>query len=131
MPALPAPPARLRWAVLPLLASLAACGGGDAAEPDTGRAAPSALTPVPQVEVAGCVVDEHHALLPGRPVQVLDMYGRVLGVAVSDRHGEFTLRVPGRQWLTIVLQPEGSDLLQARAGDAEVWLTSCLIDTGA
>ena len=100
--------------------ALAACGGGveDRAEtPSVAsvNAAHRATEPLAAtVTVAGCVLDRHYIPTIGTPVRALAADGRLLGNALSDAQGRFTLRPPapigGSEVMLQIDRPQGKSL---------------------
>ena len=133
-------------AAIALGLSAAACGGGggeEAAERSSGpraKAAHAVAAPVSapvSVMVEGCVLDRHYIPTTGTPVRALSADGRLLGNALSDGQGRFTLRVPahttggeGSEVMPQIDRPQGESL-PLRLGAASTTRANCLLDDQA
>lgn len=116
---------------LAICLATAACGGGGD-EPGTAPVDASAQArPLSWVTVQGCVVDRHYIPATGTPVRVLAADGRLLGNALSDAQGRFTLRLPSHgDVLLQVDRQEGESLPMRVDAQASTW-ERCLLDESA
>ena len=99
----------------------AACGGGgedSSAAPTDSSDKTAAVTnlvhmaaaPV-SVMVEGCVLDRFYIPTTGTPVRALAADGRLLGSALSNGQGRFTMRLPaGGELMLQVDRPQGESL---------------------
>ncbi|MBL8343298.1 MAG: hypothetical protein JNL30_17660 [Rubrivivax sp.] len=137
-----------RLSAIALGLAAAACGGGGSEDAGVALSAPSAhaapgasaasmaaLAPAANSAVAavsvafeGCVLDRHYIPTTGTPVRALAADGRLLGNAISDDLGRFTLRLPAGGEVTLqVDRPQGESLAQ-RVGAAASKAQACLLD---
>lgn len=128
--------------VLALGLATAACGGGGddtavalAAEPSA-AAAPAAkaagkaseiAVPV-SVMVEGCVLDRFYVPTTGTPVRALAADGRLLGHALSDGQGRFTLRLPARSDVTLQIDRPQGESRPTRVEATASTQAACLLD---
>jgi hypothetical protein len=108
------------------LVLLTACGGGDdrAAE-TTSFASAHAPSPVAQVRLEGCVLDDHD-----RPqaegVHAFGADGRLLATATSRADGVFVMTVPAGQALSVGLDAPGHEALSLTTTDGNLSVSACL-----
>jgi hypothetical protein len=112
--------------------ALAACGGGSGID-DIGlpqvQAAVAKTDALPaMVKLEGCVVDEHFIPRTGTPVRLLSADGRLLGNAISDRYGVFSMKAPARQLLSINVDKEGGEKLLVPTAQGDLAVGMCLVD---
>jgi hypothetical protein len=115
--------------------ALAACGGGG--EGPTETASDSSVnaahdaTKALAVTVEGCVLDRYYIPTTGTPVRALSTDGRLLGSAVSDGQGRFTLRLPARSEVMLQIdRPHGESMPMRVDAKPSKWET-CLLDETA
>ena len=126
-----------------LLIALTGCGGGGetldvAAVPGVGPWATSAVSAVSatapaSLSVKGCVVDESFIPRTGTPVKLVSADGRLLGNAISDGNGAFTIRVHARGTMAVSVDKPGGerfDVTVPVAGESAS-LQGCLRDPDA
>ena len=118
-----------------LLIALTGCGGGGetldvAAIPGVGPWAASAPA---SLSVKGCVVDESFIPRTGTPVKLVSADGRLLGNAISDGNGTFTIRVHARGTMAVSVDKPGGErfdvTVPVAGGSASV--EGCLRDPDA
>lgn len=111
--------------------AVAACGGGKAASatsPQPPSSATVATVPEPPtVALEGCIVDKYFIPRFGT-VHALSDDSRVVGSAAAGEGGRFTLRVPARQAVTVVVYKPGGESERVVVGDAPVVMRGCLRD---
>ena len=120
-----------------LLIALTGCGGGGqtldvAAIPGVGAWAVSATAPA-SLSLKGCVVDESFIPRTGTPVKLVSADGRLLGNAISDGNGVFTIRVHARGTMAVSVDKPGGerfDVTVPVAGESAS-LQGCLRDPDA
>ncbi len=115
--------------------ALAACGGGG----EDGAGA-SVFSPTKaehhaterlSVMVEGCVLDGFYIPTTGTPVRALSADGRLLGSALSDGQGRFTLRLPAQSEVVLQIDlPQGESLPMRVGATPSKWGT-CLLDERA
>lgn len=106
---------------------LVACGGGA-----DNTAAPSSTSPaaVPAtVQLEGCVLGPGDQPRAGS-VQALGDDGRQLALANSNADGVFTMRVPAREQVHLVLEAAAHEPLVVLTGESQVSLGACLRHLG-
>lgn len=124
---------------------MAACGGGGA-DADTAavasgsssaQAASAAAAPAAHpaatlaVTVEGCVLDRFYVPTTGTPVRALAADGRLLGNALSDGQGRFTLRLPAHSAVLLqVDRPQGESHAMRTDAGSSTW-GKCLLDDQA
>ena len=118
------------------LATLSACGGGDAetALPVTLTTPPAAASNAAHfnsVLLEGCVVDEHYIPRTDTTVRATTGDGRLIGHATSDRHGLYMLLVPLQQTVSVTVDKTGGDVLVVRTGRSDLAVGTCLRDRNA
>jgi hypothetical protein len=112
---------------------LAGCGGGGD-EPLSLRVAPAAVTtpaPPPTVQLEGCVVDDYFQPRSQTPVRALGADGRLLGNAQSGPRGEFKLRLPAGQSVSLAVDRPDGEVLKVVSGLQSRVLATCLVDPSA
>lgn len=121
--------------VIALGLAMAACGGGveDGAEAPafSPASAEHHATERHAVMVEGCVLDRFYIPTTGTPVRALSADGRLLGHALSDGQGRFTLRLPVRSEVMLQIDlPQGESLPMRVGATPSTWRT-CLLDEQA
>jgi hypothetical protein len=116
-------------------ALLAACGGGDSDSdsvvPLVRPAASEAGASATSVRLEGCVVDEYFIPRTGTTVRVVSGDGRLIGHAISDRQGLFTLQVPAHQAVAVSIERVGGESLVVPTGRSDLSVGACLLDPHA
>jgi hypothetical protein len=123
----------------------AACGGGGE-DPTMSMAGSSAQATTPgaptaaaaqkaapsvSVFVEGCVLDRFYIPTTGTPVRALAADGRLLGGALSDGQGRFTLRLPARSEVTLQIDRPQGESLPVRVDADSSKSGACLLDERA
>lgn len=112
------------------LAAAACGGGGQDADVAPHRTAAQAAAPL-SVKVEGCVLDRHYIPTTGTPVRVLAADGRLLGQAISDGQGRFTLNLPAHSDVLLqVDRLQGESLPMRVNAQSSAW-DHCLLDEDA
>lgn len=97
---------------------LTGCGGGAVEEPVAATA---------HVRLDACVVDQHYVPHEGVPVRVVSADGRLLAHAQSGRMGEFSLQLPARTAVALVVDRDGGEWMQVPAQARDGVTESCLV----
>ncbi len=79
------------------------------------------------VRFEGCVVDETFLSSEDVPIRALDIDGRLLANARSDRRGLFALRVPVGIEMAVAVDRDGGDVLKVRGLDRDSTVPLCLV----
>jgi hypothetical protein len=61
------------------------------------------------------------------PIRALDIDGRLLANARSDRRGQFALRVPAGIEMAVTVDRDGGDVLKVRGLDRDSAMRLCLV----
>ena len=123
--------------VLAFAVLLAACGGGGEDQP-IALQAPSAavaalLPPLPSatVRLTGCVFDDSYRSRAGVAMRALAVDGRLLGNAISDARGAFTLVLPALQTVSVIIDQPGGEAMRVSTGRSSRSESLCLVDTAS
>ena len=108
---------------------LIACGGGSSSEADAPPAPTPVAASVTQVQIEGCVVNQHDHGHATR-VHAFGEDRRLIATTVSNPQGVFVLKVPARQNVRIGLDASGRDTLDLMTGNSNFSLGGCLRETG-